>query len=317
MLDDIDIKKKLILLKKRIQFIKKIKQKSIKYIFKNFKFLSGKTIRGLLVLITAEALTGKISTATINTAIAIELLHQATLIHDDIIDDSYKRRGNTTLNKKIGYELSVLTGDFLFSYVNKLIMGQNIPLLLKIFTDTVKDICEGEIEEIYNRNNPFLTEKQYFEIIKKKTASLIKASVLCGSVFSKNHSNKYLSDYGLYIGLAFQIKDDILDMSSNLKKLGKPTGADIKEGKATLPFILALKNADNKEKKIMKNFFKKRKTRQLIILIKKHNGIKDSFLIARDYILKAKEQLNMVKFINLKSKLQLEKIADYAINRNY
>lgn len=317
MFNDVDIKRKLVLLKKNIIFIRKIKQKSIRYIFRNFKLLSGKSIRGLLVLTTAEALSGKINRASINTAIAIELLHQATLIHDDIIDNSYKRRGDLTLNKKIGYELSVLTGDFLFSYVNRLIFNQKLPLLLKIFTDTVKDICEGEIEEIYNKNNISLKETQYFEIIRKKTASLIRASVLCGSIFAGCNSNKFLADYGLYTGIAFQIKDDILDMSSSSKKLGKPVGSDIKEGKATLPFILALKNADNKEKKVMKNLFKKRKIKQLIKFIKKNNGIKDSFLIAQNYISKAKKQLNKVKFKNIKNKLQLEKIADYVINRNY
>lgn len=317
MFNDIDIKRKLVLLKKNIIFIKQIKQKSIKYIFKNFKLLAGKSIRGLLVLITTEALVNKINRASINTAIAIELLHQATLIHDDIIDDSYKRRGELTLHKKIGYELSVLMGDFLFSYVNSLIFKQKSLLLMKIFSDTVKDICEGEIEEIYNKNNISLKEAQYFEIIKKKTASLIKASVLCGAVFAGKYSNKFLSDYGLYTGIAFQIKDDILDLSSSAKKIGKTAGTDMKEGKVTLPFILALKNADNKEKKLMKDLFKKRKVKQLIKFIKKNNGIKDSFLIAQNYISKAKEQLNKVKFKNIKNKLQLEKIADYAINRNY
>ncbi len=317
MFNDDNIKKKLNLLKRSISYIKKNKQKSIKYIFKNFKLLSGKNIRGLLVLITAEGLSGKINMPVINTAIAIELLHHATLIHDDIVDNSYKRRGDLVLNRKIGYELSVLTGDYLFSYVNRLIFEQNIFLLYKIFSETVKDICEGEIEETYNRNNPFLKESEYFEIIKKKTASLIKASVLCGSALANKNLNKYLSDYGFYAGIAFQIKDDILDISSNLGKLGKSVGSDIKEGKATLPFILALKNANSMDKKVMKKLFLKNNIKKLISLIKKNNGIKNAFLVAQNYILKAKQQLNNVKFVNMRSKLQLEKIADYIINRNY
>ncbi|MCX7699174.1 MAG: polyprenyl synthetase family protein [Candidatus Goldbacteria bacterium] len=317
MFDDSDIKKKLTLLKKNISYIKKNKSKSIKYIFKNFKLLSGKNIRGLLVLITAEGLAGKINMSVINTAIAIELLHHATLIHDDIIDNSYKRRGDLALNRKIGYELSVLTGDYLFSYVNRLILKQNISLLYKIFSDVVKDICEGEIEEIYNKNNPFLKEKEYFQIIKKKTAALIRASVLCGSVLAKNTIDKNLSDYGLYTGIAFQIKDDILDISSNSKKLGKPVGCDIKEGKATLPFILAFKNANNREKKIMKTLFLQKNIKKLTFFIKKNNGINDSLDIARNYIYKAKKLLNNIRFKNDKSKIQLERIADYIINRNY
>ncbi|MCX8093498.1 MAG: polyprenyl synthetase family protein [Candidatus Goldbacteria bacterium] len=317
MFDDSDIKKKLTLLKKNIYYIKKNKSKSIKYIFKNFKLLSGKNIRGLLVLITAEGLSGKINMPVINTAIAIELLHHATLIHDDIIDNSYKRRGELALNRKIGYELSVLTGDYLFSYVNRLILKQNIYLLYKIFSDAVKDICEGEIEEIYNKNNPFLKESEYFQIIKKKTASLIRASVLCGSVLAKNTIDKNLSDYGLYTGIAFQIKDDILDISSDSEKLGKPVGSDIKEGKATLPFILALKNAISEEKKIMRKLFLRKNIKKLIFFIKKNNGIIDSLNIARNYIYRAKELLNNIRFKSNKSKIQLERMADYIINRNY
>jgi|DewCreStandDraft_4_1066084.scaffolds.fasta_scaffold02004_32 geranylgeranyl pyrophosphate synthase len=317
MLDDIYIKRKLVILKKNVYFIKKIKQKSIKYIFKNFKLLSGKGIRGLLVLTTAESLSGRISNAAIHTAIAIELLHQATLIHDDIIDNSYKRRGDIALNKKIGYELSVLAGDYLFSFVNKIILGQKNQQLFKIFSDVVKDVCEGEIEEVYNKDNIYLKEKQYFDIIKKKTASLIRASVLCGLIVTGNNFNKFLSDFGLYLGIAFQIKDDILDVSSNSKNLGKPVGSDIKEGKVTLPFILAFKNADKKDKKLMIKFFRQKKIDKIIKIIKKNDGIKNSFEIAQNYITKAKEQLNKIKFKNTKSKIQLEKIANYVINRNY
>ncbi|MBP7792768.1 MAG: polyprenyl synthetase family protein [Candidatus Goldbacteria bacterium] len=317
MLNDVNIKRKLDLLKKSVSFVKKTNNKSIKYIFKNFKLLSGKNIRGLLVLTTTEALSGKINMSAINAAVAIELLHQATLIHDDIIDNSYKRRGDPTLNKKIGYELSVLTGDYLFSYVNRLVVNQKLPILLKIFSETVKDICEGAIDEVYNKNNTSMSEKQYFDIINKKTASLIKMSVLCGSIISGNNFNGCLSDYGRYVGIAFQIKDDILDMSSTSKRLGKPAGSDIKEGKITLPFIFALKNADKKEKKEMIELFNKRKIKPLIKLIKKNNGIDDAFAIAQDYVKKAKERLNKVNFKHLKNKTQLEKIADYAINRDY
>ncbi len=317
MFDDADIKKKLGLIKKGLLFIKKIKQKSIKYIFKNFKLLSGKSIRGLLVLTVAEAFSGKINLSAVNTAIAIELLHQATLIHDDIIDNSYKRRGELTLNKRIGYELSVLTGDYLFSYVNRIILARNLPELFNMISITVKDICEGEIDEIYNKNNTSLKETEYFNIIKKKTASLIRASVLCGLIVAGKGYNNFLSNYGLYSGIAFQIKDDVLDMSSNSKKLGKTAGSDIKEGKVTLPFILAYKNADAVEKKLIIKYFKQKKVKSLIDLIKKNNGIDEALLIAKKYIQMAKNQLNKIKFINEKNKLQLEKIADYILNRNY
>jgi geranylgeranyl pyrophosphate synthase len=318
MLENSVIKSRLNLINKRLGFIKKARQKSIKFIFKNIRLMSGKRVRGLLVLLTAEAVCGKISQGAINTAAAIELLHHATLIHDDIVDNSKKRRGDETLNKKLGYEFSVLTGDYLLSRVNSIIFGQNDREIFRIITECVMEICEGEIEEIYNRGNSGLGEKQYLEIIRKKTAALIKASVEAGAVSGGMKKGiKDLSEFGAYMGMAFQIKDDILDMTASAEKLGKPAGSDIKEGKATLPYILALRNSTNGAKDRMRVLFEKGKAKELIKIVREAGGISDAEEKALAYIYRAKSALRRAKLKYPAKKEIMEKLADYVIERNY
>lgn len=318
MLDSGIIKNRLDLINKRLGFIKKARQKSIKFIFKNIRLMSGKRIRGLLVLLTAEAVCGKIGQGAINTAAAIELLHHATLIHDDIVDNSKKRRGDETLNKKLGYEFSVLTGDYLLSRVNSLIFGQNDRNIFRIITECVMEICEGEIEEIYNKGNSGLGEKQYLEIIRKKTAALIRASVEAGAAAGgmKTPVNE-LSEFGAYMGMAFQIKDDILDMTASAERLGKSAGSDIKEGKATLPYILALRNSTNGAKKKMRALFEAGRAKELIRIIKEAGGISDAEEKALAYIYRAKTALRKAKLKYAAKKEIMAKLADYVIERNY
>jgi geranylgeranyl pyrophosphate synthase len=318
MLDNSVIKNRLNLINKRLAFIKMSRQKSVRFLFKNITLMSGKKIRGLLVLLTAEAACGRVSNEAINTAAAIELLHHATLIHDDIVDNSKKRRGDETLNRKLGYEFSVLTGDYLFSKVNALIFGQNDMNVLRIITECVIEICEGEIEEIYNKGNSALGEKQYLEIIRKKTAALIRASCEAGAASAGvKHRMKDLAEFGTYLGMAFQIKDDILDMTSSSRKLGKPAGSDIKEGKATLPYILALRNSANGEKKKMMRLFEAGRAVELVRLVKEAGGISDAEEKALAYIYRAKKALRRAGLKCPAKKDIIEKLADYVIERNY
>jgi geranylgeranyl pyrophosphate synthase len=318
MLDNSAIKSRLNLINNRLAFIKKARQKSIKFLFKNIKLTSGKRIRGLLVLLTSEAVCGKVRENAVNTAAAIELLHHATLIHDDIVDNSGKRRGEETLNKKLGYEFSVLSGDYLLSRVNAMIFGQNDRELLRVITGSVIEICEGEIEEIYNKGNAGLGESQYLEIIKNKTAALIRASVEAGAVTGGIKGRvKELAEFGVYTGMAFQIKDDILDMTSSAGKLGKTAGSDIKEGKATLPYILALRNSSNGAKKRMKALFTAGRAKELIKMVKDAGGIRDAEEKALAYIYRAKSALRRAKLKYTAKKELMEKLADYVIERNY
>jgi len=318
MLDNSEFKSRLVLINKRLAYIEKARHKSIRFLFKNIKLMSGKRVRGLLVLLTCEAVCGKIRSGAINTAAAIELLHHATLIHDDIVDNSRKRRGDETLNKKLGYEFSVLTGDYLLSRANSLIFGENDRDLLRIMTESVIEICEGEIEEVYNKGNAGLAEHQYLEIRRKKTASLIRASVEAGLLAGgAKGRNKDLAEFGVYLGMAFQIKDDILDMTSSVRKLGKTAGSDIREGKATLPYILALRNSANGGREAMKKLFERGNVKKLIEKIKNAGGIRDAEEKALAYVYRAKTALRRAKLKYPAKKELIEKLADYVIERNY
>ncbi len=321
MLDEYKIKERLNLINKRINLIKRIKSKSIQYIFKNTKISSGKRLRGLLVLLTAELNIGKTGQNAINTAVAVELLHHATLIHDDIVDNSETRRGMDSLNRRLGYEFSVLTGDYIFYYVTNLILQNQDWGLLKLFVSATRGICEGEINEVYNKYNTSLSVKVYLDIIRKKTALLIKTAVKAGAYLScaKAAATWNLENYGENMGIAFQIKDDILDITGNEKKLGKPVGNDIREGKVTLPFILALKNAGQNNSRSVKKLFlsKKNHTAGIIKFIKKYKGIETAADIAAGYIRKAKLYLKKAKVKFKNKKEVLEMLADYVLERTY
>lgn len=318
MLDDKTIQNRLNLINKRLSVIKKVRQKSIKYLFKNIRLLAGKRIRGLLVLVTTEAACGRLTEPALNTAAAIELLHHATLIHDDIVDGAKKRRGDPTLNRQLGYEFSVLAGDYLLSRVNSMVFGQQNRELLRIFSEVVREICEGEIEEIYNRGNAGLVEKQYLEIIRKKTAALIRASVEAGAAAGGIKGRvKELAEFGTYAGMAFQIKDDILDMTSSSKHMGKPVGSDIKEGKATLPYILALRNSTNGAREKMKKLFERGRVKELIKAVRNAGGVEDADEKAAAYIYRAKKALRRAKLKYPAKKGLMEKIAEYVIERTY
>ena len=262
-------KRKILLINRKIAKIKKTKNKSVSLVLKRARLMQGKRLRGLITLMAAELKLKSAGSTALNAAAAMEILHSATLIHDDIIDNSKTRRGGPALASSLGYDFSVIAGDYLFSYVTSMVLSEKNWKLMGIFAAAVRDICEGELEEIYNRGNYSLSEKQYFSIINRKTASLMKASALCGAaaggITGRNCS--LLSAFGQDFGMAFQIRDDILDIISTGRVLGKPAGSDIKEGKATLPFIYALKSAGPREKQAMVSAFKKGDVKKTIYFI--------------------------------------------------
>jgi len=322
MINNKAIKNKVNLINRRLNRMRKAGPKSVRFLFKQMKLMSGKRIRGLLVLLTAEINT-KPKQSAFNTAVAMELLHNATLIHDDIVDNSPKRRGGRTLNRKLGHEFSVLAGDYLFSGVTSIVFRENNRELLRLFTEAIRDVCEGEIEEVYNKNRAGLPEKHYLGIISKKTASLMQASVEAGAVLGgiKGAGLKSLKSFGRNMGMAFQIKDDILDITSSSKKLGKPAASDIKEGKVTLPLILALKKAGKNSRKKIQRVLNSRndteKVKQAAAIIRRFGGIALAEQKAAEYLVKAKAALKRVKAKNKAKKRMLEELAEYAINRNY
>ena len=220
----------------KIGFIKEI----VNYIIKS----GGKRVRPILVILSAK-LCGYRGEKHIPFAAIIEFIHTATLLHDDVVDNAKTRRGVSTVNTVWGNEPSVLVGDFLYSKSFELMSNEGNPEILKIISQATTALSEGEILEIIKTADIDTTEKDYFEIIGNKTAVLFSAACEIGAILGKvtTKQRNALKNFGYKLGIAFQLRDDILDYTSYDDVLGKRVGTDLKEGKITLPFIHALKSA--------------------------------------------------------------------------
>ncbi|MBD3373909.1 polyprenyl synthetase family protein [candidate division KSB1 bacterium] len=202
--------------------------------------LKGKRIRPILLFLSAK-LHGQINDKTLGCGLVIELLHTATLVHDDVVDASDMRRGEPTVNSLWNNKISVLVGDFLFSKTLTTMLDIRDHEVLAVFSRAAKEITEGELLQIERARDFEMTESVYFDLIYKKTASLFSAACELGA-FSVNddpYSRQKMRDYGNHLGMAFQIQDDLLDYVGNRYAMGKPTGSDIRESKITLPLIYA------------------------------------------------------------------------------
>ena len=219
----------------------------------------GKQMRPMFVFLSARLL-GETSQSTYTAASLIELLHNATLIHDDVVDKSYKRRGYFSINALWKSKISVLVGDYLLSRGLLLSVRNKEYDLLEIVSNAVKEMSEGELMQVKNNRKIYITEEEYFKVIIKKTASLIASCTACGarSVTDDQETIDTFHRFGEKIGTAFQIKDDLLDYERS-GTIGKPAGNDIKEKKVTLPLIYALNHSDQKEKKDIKKIFSRSK----------------------------------------------------------
>jgi octaprenyl-diphosphate synthase len=218
----------------------------------------GKRMRPLLVLLSANAL-GHKGKEPIALAAVIEFLHTATLLHDDVVDTSDMRRGRPTANANWGNAPSVLVGDFLYSRSFQMMVQLGNLKVMDILSDTTSIIAQGEVMQLMNVKNPNLTEEQYMEVIKGKTAQLFEASshaTACLVGASDDHI-KALKDYGMHLGLAFQLIDDVLDYEGDAKTMGKNVGDDLAEGKTTLPLIYAMQNQPDAEAKLIRQAIRK------------------------------------------------------------
>lgn len=202
----------------------------------------GKKIRPILLLLAAKAC-GEINEVTYNTAVTVELLHTASLIHDDVVDESMLRRGKPSLNAVYDNKMAVLAGDyFLSTALIKSVLTGNMEIVT-IISDLGRNLAEGELNQLFLAKNVILNENEYFEVIKKKTASLLSVCMKVGAI-SVNASMADVEKFtqiGEYLGVCFQLRDDIFDYYDN--NVGKPTGNDIREGKVTLPLLYSLRNA--------------------------------------------------------------------------
>ena len=236
----------------------------------------------------------------IGLAAAVEFIHAATLLHDDVIDKSKNRRGSLSANEVWGNNTSVLVGDFLFSRAFQLMAKYGNISVLKILSDTSVVISEGEILELQNDNDPTINEDMYFKVINGKTASLFSAACQVGAMCTKIKQEKIdaLKSFGTNFGMSFQLIDDAIDYSSSTSMLGKNVGDDFKEGKVTLPIILAYLRSNDHEKKFWKKTIgnqdqKKDDFFKAIEIINKYKCIEDTIERAKHFANIAKDSLGI------------------------
>ncbi len=249
----------------------------------------GKQMRPMFVFLVAKMVSnGDFKERTYRGASVIELIHTATLVHDDVVDDSNQRRGFFSLNALWKNKIAVLVGDFLLSKGLLLSIDNDDFDILKHISVAVREMSEGELLQIEKARNLDITEEVYFDIIRKKTATLIAACTAIGatSVDADKNEIEKMRKFGELIGIAFQIKDDLFDYTE--AKIGKPTGIDIKEQKMTLPLIYTLNHCSKKEKKWLINSVKnhnkdKKRVKEVIAFVRQNNGIEYTTKKMKEY----------------------------------
>jgi octaprenyl-diphosphate synthase len=227
----------------------------------------GKRLRPILLLLAAKALNYQ-GQHNITLAAVIEFIHTATLLHDDVVDDSSLRRGQNTVNSLWGNAASVLVGDFLYSRSFELMVGVKDFRVMEILSNTTTSIAEGEVLQLLNCNDPTTTEDKYLKVISRKTAILFSAATQLAAVISRESDEfeQGLKSYGLHLGIAFQLIDDALDYSANPEDLGKNIGDDLAEGKPTLPLIYAMEHSNDKDASILRESIKEGDRSQLDVV---------------------------------------------------
>lgn len=211
----------------------------------------GKRLRPLLVLLCAKACGYDHDTEHHELATVVEFIHTATLLHDDVVDSSELRRGSQTSNSLFGNPVSVLVGDFLYSRAFQILAKRNNIPVMKLLAHTTNQISEGEVWQLMNRHDPDIDERTYLEVIRRKTAELFAVSAKIGAIIGTQNTSLYpiLFDFGLHLGMAYQIIDDLMDYTADVKVMGKNIGDDLAEGKVTLPLIFARLNSDPSDHK--------------------------------------------------------------------
>ena len=282
----------------------------------------GKRIRPLLTLASAKLCGYKDGNRDINLAACIELIHNATLLHDDVIDNSDLRRGIKTANSIWGNQSSILVGDYLFSRCFEMMVEDGSQEILKLLSSTSSRIAQGEVLQLEHRGEVDLLEETYFNIINMKTAALFSAATKVGACLG-NKSKKEkdaLQSYGKNLGLAFQIADDALDYFSSKKIFGKEIGKDFYEGKTTLPLIIIFQRGNDEERSFLKKIFKKKKRieddfKKTLTLINKYNAVQTSFKRAEYFVNVSYDALGV--FQNSEEKTVLQNLTEFSLNRSF
>jgi octaprenyl-diphosphate synthase len=279
----------------------------------------GKQMRPMFVFLVSKMVSGgQVNERTYRGAAVIELIHTATLVHDDVVDDSNRRRGFFSINALWKNKIAVLVGDYLLSKGLLLSIDNNDFDLLKIISVAVREMSEGELLQIEKARRLDITEAVYYDIIRQKTATLIAACCSLGAASVKPESDEIakMRRFGELIGMAFQIKDDLFDYGED--KIGKPTGIDIKEQKMTLPLIYALNHSSPKDKKWIINSVKnhnkdKKRVKEVIALVKAQGGLDYAVTKMKSF---QEEALNILKdYPDSPYKDSLELMVNYVIER--
>ena len=282
----------------------------------------GKRLRALLTLGSSKLCGYTKGTRDINLAACVELIHAATLMHDDVIDNGSIRRGKKTPNKIWGNHSTVLAGDYLLSRCFEMMVEDGNIEVLKLLSSTSSIIAQGEILQLQHKGEVDMLEETYLKIISSKTAELFAAATKVGAILSemKTKEKEALEFYGRNLGLTFQIADDTLDYNSELKLFGKNIGQDFYEGKITLPIILLFQKANKDEKETLKKTFAKEERNQndlnyTLSLIKKYDIINNCYQKAKHYINLSSNSLSVFK--DSEEKNILENLTSFSLSRNF
>ena len=282
----------------------------------------GKRLRALLTLGSSKLCGYSKGGRDINLAACVELIHGATLMHDDVIDNGDIRRGKKTPNSIWGNQSSILVGDYLLSRCFEMMVEDGNLEILKLLSSTSSQIAQGEVSRLQHKGEVDMLEETYLKIISSKTAALFAAATKVGAILSDKDNKKKdaLEFYGKNLGLTFQIADDTLDYNAELKLFGKKIGKDFFEGKITLPIILLFQKTNVLEKEKIENFFKKeirleKDLSDTLSLIKKYNIINECYKKAEHFINLASNSLSVFK--DTEEKKVLENLTSFSLERDF
>ncbi len=292
--------------------------KIVDYVTKYLIHQKGKRIRPILVLLSAKVL-GEVNESSYIGATLVELLHTATLVHDDVVDEASKRRGLPSINNIWKNKVGVLIGDYLLARGLMIAVENETFDFLRQITSTVKRMSEGELLQISKTKRLNIDEETYFRIIEDKTASLLETCTIIGakSVTSDEEKISALHQYGRKLGIAFQIKDDILDFVGKSKLFGKAIGGDIKEKKLTLPLIYSLQQADKPKKKKILSAIRNGKNpdmvKEVVAFVEESGGIAYAQQVSDDYVQQAIDALKVLPEND--SSIALAELVRYVVGR--
>ena len=313
---------KLILIDERIKEKLSSKVNLVDQMTKYHLKTGGKRLRALLTLGSARLCGYSKGGRDINLSACVELIHAATLMHDDVIDNGEVRRGKKTINKLWGNQSSILVGDYLLSRCFEMMVEDGDLEVLKLLSSTSAEISQGEVLQLQHNKEVDMLEETYLKIISWKTASLFAAATKTGAILSKSKikTQEALQSYGRNLGLTFQIADDTLDYNSELKFFGKKIGNDFYEGKITLPIIILFQKTKNEEKEYIKKIFNKKNRTSLdlnnvLVLMKKYDVINDCYKKAEYFINLASNSLNI--FEESKEKEMLKSLTYFSLERTF